>query len=81
MTKYMIASALVFGLALPALAKEKVRYFLVYDTVGLCSVLEGEPSEGKIAFGNPKGFDSEEKARDALKVARDDPEKCKGVIE
>ena len=81
MTKYMIAGVLAFGLALPALAAEKTKYFLVYDTVGLCSVLEGAPSEGKIAFDNPKGFDSKEKAKEALEVARNDPEKCKGVVE
>lgn len=81
MTKYMIAGALAVGLALPALAAEKVKYFLVYDTVGLCSVLEGRPSEGKIAFENKEGYDSEEKAKEALEVARNDPEKCKGVIE
>ena len=80
MKKYVIAGLLVAGFASPALA-EQTKYFLVYDTVGLCSVLEGKPSEGKIAFGNAEGYNSEKEARDALAVARNDPEKCKGVVE
>jgi hypothetical protein len=80
MTKYLIAGLLVAGFATAA-AAEETKYFLVYDNQGLCSVLEGSPSEGKIAFGNPDGFDSEKAARDALEVARNDPEKCKGVVE
>jgi hypothetical protein len=80
MKKYLIAGLLVAGFAAPAVAEE-TKYFLVYDTVGLCSVLEGSPSEGKIAFEKADGYSTKEEAKAALEVARNDPEKCKGVIE
>jgi hypothetical protein len=80
MKKYLIAGLLVAGFASAAVA-EDTKYFLVYDNQGLCSVLEGSPSEGKIAFGNAEGYSTEDDARKALETARNDPEKCKGVVE
>ncbi len=80
MKKYVIAGLFVAGMTTAALA-EDTKYFLVYDNQGLCSVLEGAPSAGKVAFGQDGGYGSEKEARDALAVARNDPEKCKGVIE
>lgn len=80
MKKYMIACLFITGLASPALAEE-TRYFLVYDTVGLCSVLEGQPSAGQMAFGSAEGYSTEKDAKNALETARNDPEKCKGVVE
>jgi hypothetical protein len=80
MKKYLIVGLLVAGFASAAVA-EDTKYFLVYDNQGLCSVLEGSPSEGKIAFGNAEGYSTEDDARKALETARNDPEKCKGVVE
>ena len=80
MKKYVIAGLLVAGFASVAYAEE-TKYFLVYDNQGLCSVLEGSPSEGKIAFGNAEGYSTEKDARNALETARNDPEHCKGVVE
>jgi hypothetical protein len=80
MKKYLIVGLLVAGFASAAVA-EDTKYFLVYDNQGLCSVLEGSPSEGKIAFGNAEGYSTEDDARKALETARNDAEKCKGVVE
>ncbi len=80
MRTIVIASLFAAGMASAAFAEE-TKYFLVYDTVGLCSVLDGSPSAGKIAFGNADGYSTKEDAKKALEVARNDPEKCKGVIE
>ncbi len=80
MKKYVIAGLLVAGFASAAVAEE-TKYFLVYDNQGLCSVLDGAPSEGKIAFGNAEGYSTKEEAKAALETARNDPEKCKGVVE
>jgi hypothetical protein len=39
MKQFVVASALMVGLTIPAFAAEK--YFVTVDTVGNCSVLEG----------------------------------------
>ena len=78
MKKYLIASLLTIGLATPALAE---RYFVTVDTVGNCSVIRGGPSAGQTAFGETGGYDSAEAANAALAEARDDAERCQGVVE
>jgi hypothetical protein len=41
MKKYIAASLLVLGLAMNAFAAEAAKFYVVKDTVGLCSVIEG----------------------------------------
>ena len=79
MKAYIVASLLTVGLAMPAFAAEK--YFMTVDTVGNCSVIQGNPSAGQTAFGETAGYDSADAADKALAEARKDTEKCKGVVE
>jgi hypothetical protein len=76
MKAYIVASLLTVGLAMPAFAAEK--YFMTVDTVGNCSVIQGNPSAGQTKTA---GYDSAEAADKALAEARKDTEKCKGVVE
>ena len=79
MKQFVVASALILGLTIPALAADK--YFVTVDTVGNCSVLEGPPSAGQTALGQTGGYDFKDAAEAALKEVRGDAAKCKGVIE
>jgi hypothetical protein len=79
MKQFVVASALILGLTIPALAADK--YFVTVDTVGNCSVLEGPPSAGQTALGQTGGYDSKDAAEAALKEVRGDASKCKGVVE
>lgn len=68
MKQFVVASALMVGLTIPAFPAEK--YFVTVDTVGNCSVLEGPPSAGQTALGQTGGYDSKDAAETALKAYR-----------
>ena len=74
MKKYLIASTLIIGLAGSAFARPQdaqrspSKYFAVKDTVGVCSVVDVQPSKAsdlKI-LGNKRGYTSEKEAFGAL---------------
>ena len=79
MKAYVVAVLIAFALAMPALAAE--RFFVTVDTVGNCSVVQGEPSAGQKSIGESGGYDSAEMAAKALKEVRNDADQCKGVVE
>ena len=68
MRRAVIASVVVIGFALPASAETK--FFVVSDTVGNCSVVEGGYSAGLSPIGNKDGYASGEDARVSRKCAR-----------
>jgi hypothetical protein len=78
--KTLAASLLVVGLATTAFAAEVAKFYVVKDTVGLCSVVEGKPSAGLTPIGEKGGYES----RDAGKKALEEVSKeagCQGVVE
>jgi hypothetical protein len=78
--KTLAASLLVVGLATTAFAAEAAKFYVVKDTVGLCSVVEGKPSAGLTPIGEKGGYES----RDAGKKALEEVSKeagCQGVVE
>jgi hypothetical protein len=80
MKKRMTASLLAIGLATTAIAAEAAKFYVVKDTVGLCSVVEGKPSAGLTPIGEKAGYES----RDAGKKALQEVSKkagCQGVVE
>jgi hypothetical protein len=82
MKRYVVASVLLAGLAMPAFAAAK--YFVTVDTVGNCSVVEGGPtglSAGKTALGDSGGYGSMADAKKYLNEVRKDTSKCKGIVE
>jgi hypothetical protein len=76
MTRTVLAGLFVVALAVPAMAAEK--YFVVKDTVGNCSVVQGGTSAGLERIQNKDGYDSADAAGSALEEIRDD---CEGVVE
>jgi hypothetical protein len=79
MRRAVIASVVVLGFAVPASAETK--FFVVSDTVGNCSVVEGGYSAGLSPIGNKDGYASAEDADKGLAEVRDNAETCKGVVE
>jgi hypothetical protein len=77
--KKLAASLLVVGLASTALA-EAAKFYVVKDTVGLCSVVEGEPSAGLTPIAEKGGYESRDAGKKALKEVSEKAG-CKGVVE
>ena len=67
MKQFVVASALIVGVTVPAFATDK--YFVTVDTVGNCSVLEGPPSAGQTALAQTGGYDSKDAAEAAERGA------------
>jgi hypothetical protein len=78
--KKLAASLLVVGLASTAFAAEAAKFYVVKDTVGLCSVVEGEPSAGLTPIAEKGGYESRDAGKKALKEVSEKAG-CKGVVE
>lgn len=71
---------MTIGLAVPASAAEAVKHYVVIDTVGNCSVIEGKVSTGKTPIGQESGYDSRDAAKQAFDELTKDEAQCEGVI-
>jgi hypothetical protein len=78
--KKLTASLLVVGLATTAFAAEAAKFYVVKDTVGLCSVVEGKPSAGLTPIGEKGGYESRDAGKKALKEVSKEAG-CQGVVE
>jgi hypothetical protein len=59
---------------------ESSKFYVVKDTVGLCSVVEGEPSAGLTPIAEKGGYESRDAGKQALQKASKEAG-CKGVVE
>ena len=80
MKYYVAASLLVIGLSSNALAAEAAKFYVVKDTVDLCSVIEGAPSAGLTKIAEEGGYESRDAGNKALKEVSEKAG-CKGVVE
>ena len=80
--KALIASAFAFAIVVGASSVYAAPMFYVtVDTVGNCSVSEGEPSAGQKALGETGGYANKADADAKLETIRGDDSICKGVVE
>lgn len=56
------------------------KFYVVKDTVGLCSVIEGEPSAGLTPIGEKGGFDTKDAGKQALQKTSKEAG-CMGIVE
>ena len=76
-----LAALLLAGLASPAFAAgDAAKYYVVVDTVGNCSVIEGRVSTGKTAIGEEDGYTSKDAAVKALEEVAKDENTCQGIV-
>jgi hypothetical protein len=80
MKKYILASLLVLGFSMNAFAAEAAKFYVVKDTVGLCSVIEGEPSAGMTPIAEKGGYESRDAGKKALQEVKEKAG-CQGVVE
>lgn len=80
MTRFVLAALFVVALTVPATAATATKFFVVKDTVGNCSVVEGGVSAGLTPLQSEDGYDSEEAAGKVLEEIRDSDD-CAGVVE
>jgi hypothetical protein len=80
MQRSVLALVVLAALASPALAQESAKYYVVVDTVGNCSVIEGSVSTGKTAIAEKSGYDAKDAAMKALEEIAADEEHCKDVV-
>jgi hypothetical protein len=80
MKNWMIPVLLTVGLATTAYAAEAVKFYVVKDTVGLCSVVEGKPSAGLTQIAEKGGYESRDAGKKALQEISDKAG-CQGVVE
>jgi len=76
----LVLAVVLAGLASPALAQDSAKYYVVVDTVGNCSVIEGRVSTGKTAIAEKSGYDAKDAAMKALEEVAGDAETCKDVV-
>ena len=76
----MIASLLAVGLVATAFAAEAAKFYVVKDTVGLCSVIEGSPSAGLTPIAEKGGYESRDAGDKALQEVSEKAG-CQGVVE
>jgi hypothetical protein len=77
--KVLTASLLLIGLATAAFAAE-TKFYVVKDTVGLCSVIEGEPSAGLTPIADKGGYESRDAGKKAMQEVSEKAG-CQGVVE
>lgn len=80
MKPYVFAAVLVAAFSGSAFAAEAGKYFVVIDTVGNCSVIQGAVSTGKSALGKEDGYDSEDAAMKALDEFASDDDTCEDIV-
>jgi len=78
--KRLAATFLVLGLTTTAFAAEDAKFYVVKDTVGLCSVIEGKPSAGLTPIAEKGGYDSRDAGKKALQEVSKEAG-CQGVVE
>jgi hypothetical protein len=78
--KTLAASLLLIGLTTAAFAAEAAKFYVVKDTVGLCSVIEGEPSAGMTPIAEKGGYDSKDAGKKALQEVKEKAG-CQGIVE
>jgi hypothetical protein len=80
MRNTIFATLLLVAVASPALAAENAKWFLVVDTVGNCSVIEGSVGAGKTALGEQDGYASKDEAMKALDELANAKDTCEGIV-
>jgi hypothetical protein len=78
--KNLAASLLLVMLTSTAFAAEAAKFYVVKDTVGLCSVIEGKPSAGLTPIAEEGGYDSRDAGKKALQEVSKEAG-CQGVVE
>jgi hypothetical protein len=81
MREYLTTGLLIAGLCTPALAQEQDANYVVLDTVGVCSVINAEPSAGLKVIGKESGYVDEAAAEKFLLEEAKGSDQCKGIIE
>jgi hypothetical protein len=83
MKRYVIIGLLSAGLATPAFAAQEseAEHYVVVDTVGICSVINSEPSAGLKVIGNEDGYEREEAAQEFLMEEAKGSDQCKDIIQ
>jgi hypothetical protein len=76
----LVSTLLIAGPATTALAAQAAKFYVVKDTVGLCSVIEGEPSAGLTPIAEKGGYDSRDAGKKALQEVKEKAG-CQGVVE
>lgn len=75
-----LALVVLAGLASPALGAESTTHYVVVDTVGNCSVIEGRVSMGKTAIADKSGYETKDAAMKALEEIAGDEGTCKDIV-
>ena len=93
MMKYLAGGLLVAALATPAFAappgaasdsaaaERDATHYVVIDTVGICSVIDAEPSAGLKLIGEKDGYAQQADAEKFLTQSAEDKAGCKDIIE
>jgi hypothetical protein len=83
MKRYAIISLLLAGVATPVLAAQEsdTKHYVVLDTVGICSVINAEPSAGLKVIGKKEGYADEAAAQKFLLEEAKGSEQCKDIIQ
>jgi hypothetical protein len=83
MKTHAIIGLLLAGLATPAFAAQEsdTTHYVVLDTVGICSVINAEPSAGLKVIGNKDGYKKEAAAREFLLEEAKGSDQCKDIIQ
>jgi hypothetical protein len=80
MKSTVFATLLLVAVSSSAFAEETAKYYVVVDTVGNCSVIEGSVGTGKTAIGEQDGYASKDEAVKALEDLANDEDTCEGII-